>query len=978
MKQIAKRVLAMLVAVLLALPMPAFSEGAVPGKAVNEGNAVAGQGIEPSGEEIPGETGGESAKAGDGATDGEKHSGETVTNHSVEPSVNEVGGELGGDESALPGQADPEQTDPPAEAAGAAFEQSVTLDDATVTVTAGAGVFPEGVSLSAGLAEDADICATLEALIGEAGVYTHRLYRVQVLDEAENAVLPDFEQGAAVVRVEGLNLPAETRVAMYDEALEGVLELSAVVDVEGNAIEFNLENVAYYDIFTIEPQTEQPSADGADPVKENQPATEGTEQQPGGEGTENDQPAAEGTEQQPGGEGMENDQPATEGTEQQPGGEGTENDQPATEGNEQQPGSEGTENGQPATEGTEQQSGSEGTENDQPATEGTEQQPDSEGTQQPGGEGADENQPASEGTEEPQNDVAPVLLGKRMLMGAPALRNSAETQYTITFTCTPADATVVVYRAGSEDPITAEADGSYLLPSGIYRYKAEAAGYIASDDTKSAFEVTDSDQEINVTLEDDESTQHADIDSWEALQQEINDAKNGDRIILSDNVYSTDDDDEALTITDDDKWITLDLNGNNIDRKLSEAKDDGCVICVNGGHLILVDEAGTGTIQGGWNTENGGGIVVKSGSLKVNGAQVSNNKTDKNGGGVYVNADCMFTFLRGVIENNEASEKGGGIYHEVGSSVAMKGGFVYMNEPHDVCLHEPINISGTIEIEKALITKDSEALYRLLVEGPLSSSSRIGFTMSEDFEGSNVVVTSGLNGRGVLENFKMYDTGDMDVALNADGEVMIGSYATIRLYSDDGRTGYETRKAMRGTQYAMPECPFTSATGQPFQGWRMEDVTVLDNGKQLPAGSVVQAGDKIVIPDTGDVTATATWGIDWAGFQALIDNAGYGDTIDLPCDLTREGRHLCQWRRAGREGRFHRRQDHRRQRRRRRRQQRYLHPAERRRDQWQQLRQPGWRRGRQCRHVHPAGRRGQRQHRDRWQGRRRRRGRRHL
>ena len=45
MKQIAKRVLAMLVAVLLALPMPAFSEGAVPGKAVNEGNAVAGQGI---------------------------------------------------------------------------------------------------------------------------------------------------------------------------------------------------------------------------------------------------------------------------------------------------------------------------------------------------------------------------------------------------------------------------------------------------------------------------------------------------------------------------------------------------------------------------------------------------------------------------------------------------------------------------------------------------------------------------------------------------------------------------------------------------------------------------------------------------------------------------------------------------------------------------------------------------------------------
>ena len=79
------------------------------------------------------------------------------------------------------------------EAPAVPFDQTVTLDGVTFTVTAAAGAFPEGAALRVQKAEGVAITEAVEAAIGAEGVYTHHLYRVEVLDSAGNVILPDYE-----------------------------------------------------------------------------------------------------------------------------------------------------------------------------------------------------------------------------------------------------------------------------------------------------------------------------------------------------------------------------------------------------------------------------------------------------------------------------------------------------------------------------------------------------------------------------------------------------------------------------------------------------------------------------------------------------------------------------------------------------------------------------------------------------------------
>ena len=163
------------------------------------------------------------------------------------------------------------------EAPAGPFDQAVTIGDVTIGVTANAGAFPAGSALQVTEVSDDEIARAVEAAIGAEGICTHRQYRVEVLDAAGNVILPDFEQGAPVVRVEGLNLPADARVAFYDEYAPGAYELEAAVDVEGSAIAFDLMDMTVYDIITVESQTPSSSeeaenteapTDGADPTEE--------------------------------------------------------------------------------------------------------------------------------------------------------------------------------------------------------------------------------------------------------------------------------------------------------------------------------------------------------------------------------------------------------------------------------------------------------------------------------------------------------------------------------------------------------------------------------------------------------------------------------------------------------------------------------------------------------------------------------------
>lgn len=135
------------------------------------------------------------------------------------------------------------------------------------------------------------------------------------------------------------------------------------------------------------------------------------------------------------------------------------------------------------------------------------------------------------------------------------------------------------------------------------------------------------------------------------------------------------------------KTITLDLNGNKIDRGLStnSQRTHGVIYVQSGGTLNLQDGSGdnSGTITGGNSPGYAGAIEVR-GTLNMSGGTITGNKTIYggtnrygDGGGVYVSG--TFKMSGGVITNNEASNNGGGIALASGATFEMTGGTISGN-----------------------------------------------------------------------------------------------------------------------------------------------------------------------------------------------------------------------------------------------------------------------------------------------------------
>ncbi|MDE7167375.1 MAG: MBG domain-containing protein [Clostridia bacterium] len=128
--------------------------------------------------------------------------------------------------------------------------------------------------------------------------------------------------------------------------------------------------------------------------------------------------------------------------------------------------------------------------------------------------------------------------------------------------------------------------------------------------------------------------------------------------------------------------IVLDLNGNTINRNLTSAIANGEVIYVDGGSLEITDSSvndGVGTITGGKNTGNGGGIYVNNGgTLTLSKGLISNNVATS-GGGVYNDTDSTFTMNGGEISGNLANGAGGGGVYGYSGTFNMDGGTVSNN-----------------------------------------------------------------------------------------------------------------------------------------------------------------------------------------------------------------------------------------------------------------------------------------------------------
>jgi hypothetical protein len=146
--------------------------------------------------------------------------------------------------------------------------------------------------------------------------------------------------------------------------------------------------------------------------------------------------------------------------------------------------------------------------------------------------------------------------------------------------------------------------------------------------------------------------------------------------------------------------ITIDLNGNDINRNLSTATSNGQVFrLASGAKLTITDnsDSGDGKITGGYNSGDGGAFYVDYGKLYVKGGNITGNKAQR-GGAIYCDdLDDAFVYVEGgKVTDNTATENGGGIYMyngflyveggEITGNYADKGAGIYWYSDNNLCI----------------------------------------------------------------------------------------------------------------------------------------------------------------------------------------------------------------------------------------------------------------------------------------------------
>lgn len=242
------------------------------------------------------------------------------------------------------------------------------------------------------------------------------------------------------------------------------------------------------------------------------------------------------------------------------------------------------------------------------------------------------------------------------------------------------------------------------------------------------------------------------ITYWNYLNRQLE--TDGTYSLVSGKIYKAESSDGYLHIASG-RTVTINLNGVDLNRNLSSATNDGCVI-FNEGDLTI---SGSGTIKGGNNSDvtsvKGGGIC-NTGTLTLAGGTISNNTTAVSGGGVYHNGTAFNLQDSPSIGNN--------IANGVADNAYLASGKI-------------INITGVLNY---------------------SDSNPIGVSTAEEHK----VFTSGLSGKGDASKFTTNQTGK-GIGLNSAGEAIIGpNYNIGRNHTGTSATLY-IKNATSGTQTAV-------------------------------------------------------------------------------------------------------------------------------------------------------------------------------
>ena len=286
--------------------------------------------------------------------------------------------------------------------------------------------------------------------------------------------------------------------------------------------------------------------------------------------------------------------------------------------------------------------------------------------------------------------------------------------------------------------------------------------------------------------------------------------------------------------------VILDLNGHKIDRGLTESRQGGYVIKLNGksnshASLIIRDSQVGGQITGGFDGTNSGGssaggINVQYGDLTLEGGSICGNKCTFGGGGGVRLAGGTFTMTGGSITDNVvntikgAPSAGGAIYGYLGD-IYLRGGSItdnttYGSSDDHTCggiAHDwssvnaaQLHLSGTFTLSgNQKISYDTSAgewsnvaasdylhgnREYIILDGPISPKAPIAIDL---YSGYNTQLTKNWTTHmGTTSPDVCFSAQSSGIILPVlDGDVHIGTPEAIYWHADANHDGSSEEKA---------------------------------------------------------------------------------------------------------------------------------------------------------------------------------------
>lgn len=209
---------------------------------------------------------------------------------------------------------------------------------------------------------------------------------------------------------------------------------------------------------------------------------------------------------------------------------------------------------------------------------------------------------------------------------------------------------------------------------------------------KGDFNKFSSDESTTVDLNDNGSGEAKLETYWSQLNTQFT----ADRTVTLDKNYIAHRSDGPLTIASE-RTVTLALGGFTLNRNLTSAVADGCVI-KNEGTLTIT---GSGTIKGGFNSSDGGGIN-NSGILNLQGGSIQNNQVASgyNGGGIYHSGTTLSMQGTITVNNNNIGNAKNNVYLCTGKTITISAAVTSSNNSIGITHEEAhavftTNLNGT-------------------------------------------------------------------------------------------------------------------------------------------------------------------------------------------------------------------------------------------------------------------------------------------